>query len=118
MIYSLLRNFAVHTAIGILALFAAIEFIEAVSFTGETQIILIAGLLLGFINCFIRPVIKIITFPLRLITLGLFTFFINICIIWFVQAVFPEISIEGLTALVYTTLIAFVLQFIFYSTVK
>lgn len=115
MIYSSLRNFAVHTAAGILTLFTAIKIIDGVTFEGGTQIILIAGILLGFINCFIKPVIKLITFPLRLITLGLFTFFINVCIIWFVQAVFPEIAIEGTVALIYTTLVACVLQFIVYS---
>ncbi|SES83762.1 phage holin family protein [Anaerobranca gottschalkii] len=47
---------------------------------------LIAALVLGLANAVIRPIIKIITFPITILTLGLFTFIINGFILWLVQA--------------------------------
>jgi putative membrane protein len=38
---------------------------------------LMAGVVLGFVNAIIRPVLKIISFPITILTLGLFTFVIN-----------------------------------------
>lgn len=41
------------------------------------QTALLAALVMGLVNIFIRPIILIFTLPLNLITLGLFTFIIN-----------------------------------------
>lgn len=38
---------------------------------------LVVALVLGFLNTFIKPILVIISFPLQLLTLGLFTFVIN-----------------------------------------
>lgn len=38
---------------------------------------LIAGLLLGFLNTFVRPIFKLVALPLTVVTLGLFTLVIN-----------------------------------------
>lgn len=43
-----------------------------------------AAILLGILNIFIKPVIMILTLPINLITLGLFTFIINGLLLWFV----------------------------------
>jgi len=118
MLYSFLRNFLLHVAIGILSLYLAIEFIEGVRFEGDPYVLAVAGLILGFANFFVKPILKIVTFPLRLITLGLFTFVINIAIVWIVQAMFPDLEISKFLALVYTTLIVCVLEFVFYSVIK
>jgi putative membrane protein len=43
----------------------------------DTTAALIAGVTLGLVNATIRPVLKILTFPITVLTLGLFTFVIN-----------------------------------------
>ena len=45
---------------------------------------LIAALLLGLINTFIRPLLVLLTLPATLLTLGLFIFVINGLLFWFV----------------------------------
>lgn len=37
----------------------------------------IIAIVLGFINAFIRPLVKLLALPINLLTLGLFTFVIN-----------------------------------------
>ncbi|MDD3353894.1 phage holin family protein [Zoogloea sp.] len=50
---------------------------------------LLSALLLGFVNAIIRPLLILITLPITLLTLGLFTLVINALMFW---------SVSGLVA--------------------
>lgn len=79
-----------------------------------TKTIVLAGIVLGLLNYFLKPIIKLITIPLRLLTLGLFGLVINMAIIWIVDVIFtPEINIIGLWPLFWTGLIIWVANFLF-----
>ncbi|OGI00261.1 MAG: hypothetical protein A2104_01765 [Candidatus Melainabacteria bacterium GWF2_32_7] len=56
---------------------------------------LIAALVIGIINLFIRPIVMALTLPINLLTLGLFTFVINALLLWFVGAITPGFTVEG-----------------------
>jgi putative membrane protein len=43
---------------------------------------LISALLLGFVNAIIRPLLVLITLPITILTLGLFTLVINALMFW------------------------------------
>jgi len=90
---------------GVLGLWLADKFVTGVDFTGDWKILLLAGLILGLINFFIKPILKLITLPLRLLTLGLFGLLINIGVVWAVDIIFTELIITGVTPLLWTTLI-------------
>jgi putative membrane protein len=59
---------------------------------------LIAALAIGFINATIGALLKIITFPLTLITLGLFWFVINALMLKLASAVVPGFQVQGFIA--------------------
>ena len=109
-----------HIFAGILGLWLAIKFVPGVRFEGEFKYLLLAGCVLGLINFFIKPVLRAITLPLRMLTLGLFSWIINMAIIWIVDVVFPELIINGLIPLFWTTLILWLLHFFlgFYAPKK
>jgi putative membrane protein len=104
---------------GILGIFLGTRFVPGVSleiipgqsslfgieFTASWQILLLVGSILGLINFFIKPVLKMITLPLRILTFGLFSLVINILIIWTVDILFPELIISGIIPLFWTTVI-------------
>ena len=48
---------------------------------------LIAALVLGLVNAFMRPILVILTLPVTLLTLGLFLFVINALLFWLVAEV-------------------------------
>jgi putative membrane protein len=116
-VMSLFKRFLLQIAVGVLGLYLADYFLVEVTIT-EPLFLLYGGVTLGVINFFIRPVLRLITLPLRILTLGLFTFFINAAIVWFTQAAFLEITIEGFTALIYTTIIVWILEFLIYNFSK
>ena len=98
---------------GVASFWLADRFVPGVEFIGELKYLIIAGAILGLINFFIKPILKLITLPLRILTLGLFGWIINILIIWSVDVLFPELIIKGLIPLFWTTLIAFAVSFFF-----
>jgi putative membrane protein len=57
---------------------------------------LIAALILGLVNSTIRPVIKLLTFPLTLITLGLSSLAINVLCLMAVAWYVPGFEINGI----------------------
>lgn len=59
---------------------------------------LLAAALLGFLNAFFRPVLLILTLPLNLLTLGLFTFIINTFLLLMVSGVIGGFHVEGFGA--------------------
>ena len=96
---------------GIAGLWLAIKFVPGVEFTGKIQYLLLTGAFLGLINYFIKPILKIITIPLRMLTFGLFGLIINMIVVWVVDIFFHELIIRGIIPLFWTTIIIVALSF-------
>jgi putative membrane protein len=56
---------------------------------------LIAAIVVGFVNGTLGFILKLITFPLSIITLGLFWFVINALMLKFAAALVPGFRIDG-----------------------
>lgn len=63
--------------INAVALWCAARFIDGISYTGSWQGLVGLSLVFGIVNSFIRPVLSFFSFPIQLITLGLFTLVLN-----------------------------------------
>lgn len=57
--------------------------------------LLMAALVLGLLNAFVRPILLFFTFPLNLLTLGLFTFVINAFLLLLVSRVVEGFEITS-----------------------
>ena len=55
----------------------------------------VAGVILGFVNAIIRPVLFVLTLPLTLFTLGLFIFVLNAICFALTAWVVPGFSVDG-----------------------
>lgn len=56
---------------------------------------LVAALVLAFVNAILKPVLILLTLPINILTLGLFTLVINALMIWLVAAVVKGFDISG-----------------------
>jgi len=83
-----------------------------IEFTRQWQLLLIVGGILGIINIFVRPIISLLTLPLRILTLGLFPLIINMFILWVLDILFLELVIVGLTPLFFTAIITLIINFL------
>jgi putative membrane protein len=59
------------------ALWCAARFIDGIQYAGSWQGLLGLALVFGFVNTLIRPVLSLLSFPIQLLTLGLFTLVLN-----------------------------------------
>jgi putative membrane protein len=59
---------------------------------------LVAGLILGFVNAIVRPVLFFLTLPFTILTLGLFIFVLNAICLALTAAVVPGFDIRGFGA--------------------
>jgi len=81
-----------------LAIFLAAYLVPGFVFEGNILTLLVAGLILGLINFFIRPVLRLLTAPLIALTLGLFLIVINIGLLWLLEYLVPQLTITGFWA--------------------
>ena len=74
--------FLVRLLVNAAALWVATLVVPGVSYLGGALPLLGVALVFGVINAFLRPVAKILTFPLIIVTLGIFSLVINGLMLW------------------------------------
>lgn len=95
-------RFLLRWAINTLALFVAVWLVPGIRLESDWLSLVWLGLIFGLVNAIVRPVLKLLTCPLILLTLGLFTLVINALMLWLTAAVGNlfgiELVIEGFWA--------------------
>lgn len=105
-----MKGFVIRMIIISLSLGIASYIVEGITIEGFFSLI-IASLIIGFLNSFIRPVLIIMTIPLNILTFGLFTFVINAVLLLLTSQVVRGMSIEGFWAALAGTIIMSMLSF-------
>jgi len=73
---------------------------------------LLAGVILGFVNAIVRPVLFFLTLPLTLLTLGLFIFVLNAICFALTAWLVPGFSIDGFFSALFGALLVSVVSWI------
>ncbi|KKS77622.1 MAG: hypothetical protein UV74_C0013G0189 [Candidatus Woesebacteria bacterium GW2011_GWB1_43_14] len=89
-----LTNLAMRLAISVFALLVVEYVIPGFQFDGFRSA-LVAAIMIGLVNTFIRPVLQLLALPLTIVTLGIAAFFINVALLWGVAMVVPGFYIDG-----------------------
>jgi putative membrane protein len=71
-----MKGFLIRLLITALGLWVADRLLGGITITGTGSLI-VSALVLGIVNAVIRPVLLVLTFPLTVLTLGLFVFIVN-----------------------------------------
>jgi len=73
----------------------------------------VVGVVLGIVNSILKPVLVILTLPITILTLGLFTFVINALLVMLVSAIVPGFKVDGfLWALIFSVVLSLVGSFL------
>ncbi len=97
-------GFLIRTLITMLGLYLASVLVPGVQIAGLGTFIL-AAILLGFVNGFVRPVAFFLTLPITIVTLGLFLLVLNAAMFGLVGAMLSGFSIAGLGSAILGALI-------------
>ena len=71
-----MKDFFLKWLVNIICIFAVVNILPGIK-VEDWQTLAVAGLVLGFINAFLRPLVILLTLPINILSLGLFTFIIN-----------------------------------------
>jgi len=85
--------------------------------TESVLTILIAALVFGLVNAFIKPFVLLITLPITIMSLGLFTFIINGLMIWITSKIVTDFHVEsfwwGVLGAIFISVITSILSIFF-----
>jgi putative membrane protein len=87
------------------ALWAAAYFVPGFEMALELKPFLTVVLVLTALNVFLRPILKVILSPVIILTLGVGIILVNAFVLYLLDFILVEITINGLWALLYATLI-------------
>lgn len=78
----------------------------------KLRIAFLAGLLLGLFNLFVKPVIKLLSLPINILTLGLFNIVINAGILWIVDLILNGLRVEGFWGYIWSSLVISIISIV------
>ena len=72
-------------------------FLEQINITGGNAGYLIVGFVFSLLNIILFPIIRVITIPLKWLTLGLFGVILNGLLLWGVEYIMNFVEVAGVT---------------------
>jgi putative membrane protein len=97
--------------INIAALFVVIHMVAGVS-ADNTGTIVVAALIIGLLNAFLRPVMIAVTLPLSVLTLGFFTLVINAFIFYLAAKFVKGFVVAGFWSAFWASILFSVISFL------
>ncbi|MET9506706.1 phage holin family protein [Streptomyces sp. NPDC006622] len=99
-----MKNFVVKTIANAGALAVAVWLLDKITLTGagtgrKVGTLIVVALLFGLVNSLVKPVVKVLTFPLFILTLGLITLVVNALMLlltsWLADKLDVSFHVEG-----------------------
>ena len=98
------------------ALWAATRLVSGISFDGNWGLLFVVALVFGVLNVSLRPLLWVMTLPLLIVTLGLFTFVLNAVMLWVTGALSDALGlgfhVDGFGAAFLGALIVSIVSFL------
>ncbi len=98
----------IRLVISTLAIIVAANLLDGVVVSDLTSAI-VAAIVLGLLNTFVKPVLQILALPITILTLGLFYFVINVLIIYFAASLVDGFAVDGfISALLFGLIVSII----------
>jgi putative membrane protein len=75
-------RFLVRLLVNAFALWVAVQIVPGISYEGPWAKLLLVALVFGLLNALVRPLLLLLSCPMLILTLGLFTLVINALVLW------------------------------------
>jgi len=88
-----MADLLVRVIINAIALVAAIKFVPGAAFTGDIWKLALLAIVFGLVNAYLRPIVKLLSLPLNLVTFGLVGLVINIAMVMVSAAISDNLNL-------------------------
>jgi putative membrane protein len=102
----------------ILGLLAAAYFVAGFSVAGDAVTYLKIGLILTVLNFVLKPILKLIFTPVIILTLGLGIIVVNALVLYVLDFLSPDLTIQGTLPLVCAAILIGAINFVFHLVTK
>ena len=110
-------HFIIRVIVNAIALIVVAYFLPGVAVTGFVGA-LVAALVLGVVNAILRPILIILTLPIQIVTLGLFTFIINAALFYWVGHLHIGLVVNGFWTAFWGAIILGIVSFLLSSLLR
>ena len=111
-------RFLIQAAANALGILLASLAIPGFAYSGSLKNLVLAGIFLGLANAIVRPLLKVLSFPLIILTLGLFLVVVNMIVLKIADYAFDALSIASIGALFWGTVLISVINGLVLAFVK
>jgi putative membrane protein len=108
---SALKTFLQRWLINTLAVLVAVKLVNGIRYDSNLDL-LVATLVLGILNAFLRPLLLVLSLPLLVFTLGLFTLVINAVLLYFVGNLVTGFHVADFTAALKGAVVISIISFV------
>ena len=88
-------RFVIRVLINAAALWVADQILDGIELSGSIWAILLVALVFGLINAVLKPILKLLSLPVLILTLGLFAFVINAALLGLTAALMDNLTVDG-----------------------
>ncbi|MFH1190385.1 MAG: phage holin family protein [Candidatus Omnitrophota bacterium] len=106
-----MASFFIKWAVNIIALFVVIHTIAGVG-AANSNVVIVAALIIGLLNAFLRPVLILLTLPLTIISLGFFTLIINAFLFYLASKFVAGFTVASFWSAFWAALLFSIISFI------
>ena len=101
----MLGRLIVSWAVNAVSLWVAAWLLSGVTYGSSFWTLIWAGAVFGVLNTILKPILKLLTLPFAIITLGLAWFFVSMLMLWLTDLIIGGFNIDGFWNLVWATII-------------
>ena len=86
--------------------------LSGVTFHHSVGALFASAAVFGVLNTFLKPILKLLTLPFAVITLGIVWFFVAMLMLWLTDLIVPKFSIHGFWTYVWATIVVWVVNIV------
>lgn len=108
-----MRNLIIRLFVNAVALWGAARLVGGIELEGEFWPIVVVAAVFGLVNALIRPFLLLLSLPLLVLTLGLFTLVVNALMLMLTAALVNALTVDGFVAALLGSILISIISFLF-----
>ena len=86
--------------------------LSGVTFHGSFWAVVFAAAVFGILNTILKPILRLVTLPLALVTLGIAWFFVSLAMLWLTTLIVDKFDINGFWNYVWATILVWLVNLV------
>jgi putative membrane protein len=113
----MLMRFLVRWAANAVALYVAAALLTGIAYGDSGWTLLVAAAVFTLVNMWLRPVVRLLSLPFIILTLGLFLFVVNVLMLYVTDWLVPDFEIRTLGAGILGSIVVSLVNWVLHAVI-